>query len=206
MDTASPASTPTSSPSNTKAKVLGTIAALVVVGAIGDLALHRLSPSSAPDTTPVPTNDQDTDTNTVVAPTTTDVTPPVATTTDVTATSTGTSAAATTTPVTTTTKPSASVYKDGTYTAEGDYTTHVGPESIQITLTLKNDVITDSQFSGTPNAPMSQRFMDMFSQNYKTMVVGKNIDQVNLGKVSGSSLTPIGFNDALAKIKAQAKG
>ncbi len=111
------------------------------------------------------------------------------------------------TPTTTDTTPTpvASNYKDGTYTAEGDYATHVGPEAINITVTLKDNVITDTQFQGTPNAPMSQRFMDMFSQNYKTLVVGKNINEVHLGKVSGSSLTPKGFNDALEKIKAQAK-
>jgi hypothetical protein len=38
------------------------------------------------------------------------------------------------------------------------------------------------------------------------MVVGKNIDEVNLGKVSGSSLTPIGFNNAIEDIRSQAKG
>jgi hypothetical protein len=41
--------------------------------------------------------------------------------------------------------------------------------------------------------------------DYKQYVVGKKIDEVQLTKVSGSSLTPQGFNDALAKIKAEAK-
>lgn len=101
--------------------------------------------------------------------------------------------------------PSASSYKDGTYTAEGDYMTHVGPEAIHITITLKGDVIVDSQFQGTPNAAMSQGYMQMFADNYKPLVIGKNIDDVQLDRVSGSSLTPMGFNDALAKIKVQAK-
>lgn len=52
---------------------------------------------------------------------------------------------------------------------------------------------------------MSARFQDLFAQNYKPLVIGKNIDEVQLGKVSGSSLTPMGFNDALAKIKTQAQ-
>ncbi len=96
-------------------------------------------------------------------------------------------------------------YKDGTYTADGSYMTHAGGESVKITVTLQNNVITDSQFQGTPNLPMSQKFMDMFANNYKGMVVGKNIAEVKLGKVSGSSLTPMGFNEALAKIKQQAQ-
>ena len=37
------------------------------------------------------------------------------------------------------------------------------------------------------------------------MVVGKNIDEVAITKVAGSSLTPKGFTDALEKIKADAK-
>ncbi len=99
---------------------------------------------------------------------------------------------------------SAVSYKDGTYSANGSYRTHAGPEQVQVTLTLKNNIVTDSQFSATPNAQMSARYQGMFAANYKPMVVGKNINDIHLGKVSGSSLTPIGFNDALAKIKAQA--
>jgi len=100
--------------------------------------------------------------------------------------------------------PSSATYKDGTYTAQGDYSTHVGPEEITITLTLKDNVITDTQFSSVPNAPMSARYQGMFVDNYKQFVIGKNVNTVHLGKVSGSSLTPIGFNDALEKIKLQA--
>jgi uncharacterized protein with FMN-binding domain len=97
-----------------------------------------------------------------------------------------------------------SKYKDGTYTADGDYTYHSGNERVTITIMLKNDVITDTTFAGTPSVPPSGKFMDMFAGGYKQLVVGKNIDEVQLDKVSGSSRTPIGFNDALAKIKAQA--
>ncbi len=96
-------------------------------------------------------------------------------------------------------------YKDGTYTAEGDYGTHVGPESVTVTLTLKKGVVVDSQFQGTPRVMMSGRYMDMFAANYKPLVVGKDIASLQLDKVSGASLTPMGFNDAVSKIKAQAK-
>jgi len=102
-------------------------------------------------------------------------------------------------------EPGAASYKDGTYTAQGEYVTHAGPESVTVTLTLKDGIVTDSQFQGTPNAMMSGRYMQMFADNYKPMVIGKSIDSLELSKVSGSSLTPMGFNDALAKIKAQAK-
>lgn len=99
----------------------------------------------------------------------------------------------------------ATSYKDGTYKAQGDYFTHAGPESVTVTLTLKDDIVIDSQFQSTPNAMMSGRYMQMFSDNYKPVVIGKDISDLQLGRVSGSSLTPMGFNDAVAKIKAQAK-
>jgi uncharacterized protein with FMN-binding domain len=102
-------------------------------------------------------------------------------------------------------KATASDYKDGTYSAVGDYTYHSGPESITITITLANDIITDTTFKGVPNVAPSQKFMDMFAGGYKELVIGKDIDEVHLDKVSGSSRTPIGFNDALEKIKLQAK-
>lgn len=102
--------------------------------------------------------------------------------------------------------PSASSgsYKDGTYSADGSYQSPAGSETVHVTLTLKGNVITDSQFQATGASPISQKKIDDFSANYKSMVVGQNVDAVNLTKVSGSSLTPQGFDDALAKIKAQA--
>jgi hypothetical protein len=43
-----------------------------------------------------------------------------------------------------------------------------------------------------------------FAANYKTQVIGKKIEGLELSKISGSSLTPKGFNDALEKIRSQA--
>lgn len=100
--------------------------------------------------------------------------------------------------------PTFASYKDGTYTAKGAYSVHAGPEEITISLTLKDGVITDTTFAGTPAVKMSQKYMDMFAENYKPLVIGKKISEVKLGKVSGSSLTPMGFNDAVEKIKQQA--
>lgn len=102
-------------------------------------------------------------------------------------------------------KPAAHAYKDGTYTADGDYTYHSGSERITLTVTLKNDVIADTKLSYVPTNKMSERFMGMFAGGYREMVVGHNIAEVQLDKVSGSSRTPIGFNDAIEKIKAKAK-
>lgn len=97
------------------------------------------------------------------------------------------------------------VYKDGTYTAVGSYVSPGGPETIDITLTIKDDVITEA--SAKPNAtlPASVNWQGVFSANFSSMIVGKPLDEVQLDHVSGSSLTPKGFNDAVAKIKTQAE-
>lgn len=96
-------------------------------------------------------------------------------------------------------------YKSGTYTVDGSYTSPAGPEMIAVKLTLKDNIVTSAEVTPKAVAPMSQRFQGQFISGYEQYVIGKNIDQINVSVVSGSSLTPQGFNDALAKIKAQAK-
>jgi len=98
-----------------------------------------------------------------------------------------------------------SPYKDGQYSVIGNYVSPGGPREVGVVITLKDGVITDSVFTGKAQDAESQRFQGEFADNYKPLVVGKNIDEVSLTKVSGSSLTPKGFNDALDKVKAEAK-
>lgn len=98
-----------------------------------------------------------------------------------------------------------SSFKDGSYTAEGAYGSPAGPESITVALTLKNDIVTDATVTAHATAPKSKYMQNAFISGFKTLVVGKNIKDVQLEKVSGSSLTPKGFNDAVAKIQVQAK-
>ncbi len=99
----------------------------------------------------------------------------------------------------------APTYKDGTYKAVGDYVSPGGPREIDLSLTLKDGIVTASTFEGHATDPNSMRFQGEFKDGYKQFVVGKNIDEISITKVSGSSLTPKGFNDALEKIKTEAK-
>ena len=115
-----------------------------------------------------------------------------------------------TTPVSTTPAPTpapvanASKYKDGTYSATGTYRTPESVETINVTLTLANDVVTDVTSTISASAPESAQYQRKFLTNYKALVVGKSIDSLKLSQVSGSSLTSGGFNSALAQIKAKA--
>lgn len=99
----------------------------------------------------------------------------------------------------------ATTYKNGTYTVVGNYTAPSGPEEIGVTITLEGDVITAAEVESKSENPTSQKLQGIFIENFKPQVVGKSIDEVQLDKVSSSSLTPKGFNDALEKVKAEAK-
>ena len=96
-------------------------------------------------------------------------------------------------------------YRDGTYSTVGEYVSPGGEESISVKLTLAGDVITSAEVISNATRPNSVKYQGQFISGYKTLVVGKNIDDVVLDKVSGSSLTPKGFNDALSKIKIEAR-
>jgi uncharacterized protein with FMN-binding domain len=97
------------------------------------------------------------------------------------------------------------LYKDGNYSATGAYVSPGGPESINVSLTLKNDVVTDATVTASAGNPTSESYQNIFKSSFKTMVVGKKLADVKLDKVSGSSLTPLGWNEAIVKIQAQAK-
>lgn len=98
-----------------------------------------------------------------------------------------------------------SAYKDGVYEQMGDYTSPAGPEQIDVKLTLKNGIITEAEVTPQADKPISKMKQEAFAKEYKTSVVGKDIKDLQLGKIAGASLTPKGFNDAVQKIKAQAQ-
>lgn len=162
-------------PSDNNSKTpLMIVAAVIAVAAIGFFVYSSMNKSSDTSMQPSPTQAV-----TEVSPTTTgeQTNPPDSTT---------------------------SAYKNGTYTAVGNYTSPGGAETVKVTVTLEDGKIVDSVFEPQATRPMSVKFQGIFGENYKVLVVGKNADEVKLDKVSGSSLTPKGFNDAIEKIKAEA--
>jgi uncharacterized protein with FMN-binding domain len=105
-----------------------------------------------------------------------------------------------------TTTSSNATYKDGSYTAPGTYVSPGGEEHISVTLTLSKNVITAMKVITVKADPTATGYEGMFESGISAATVGKNINTLNIGVVSGSSLTSMGFNMALAKIKADAKG
>jgi uncharacterized protein with FMN-binding domain len=95
-----------------------------------------------------------------------------------------------------------SKYADGTYAANGQYGSL--PSSIGVSVTLVDDVITAVTVTPHATDPTSLDYQTRFAQAVPALVVGRNIDEVNLSKVAGSSGTPVGFNAAIQQIKAEA--
>jgi len=96
-------------------------------------------------------------------------------------------------------------YKDGTYTEKGRYVSPGGAESIDVTVTIANDIITAATVKGNASRGESKEHQADFIAGFKSSVVGKDIDAVSLSRVAGSSLTSNGFNAALKLIKADAQ-
>lgn len=105
----------------------------------------------------------------------------------------------------TTSTVSTGTYKDGTYQATSSYRTPESTESIGVSVTVANNVITDVSVNLSAKERDSEFYQAQFADNYKSEVVGKNINEVNLSRVAGSSLTSNGFNSALDTIKQDAK-
>lgn len=99
---------------------------------------------------------------------------------------------------------STGTYADGTYTAEGSYQTPETVEQISVTLTLADGVVTDVEVTGDPQAPESKQYQGQFIDGIAEQVDGKSLDDLNVSRVAGSSLTSGGFNKAVESIKEQA--
>ncbi|KQQ65798.1 hypothetical protein [Microbacterium sp. Leaf320] len=95
-------------------------------------------------------------------------------------------------------------YADGTYTADGSYQTPETVESISVTLTIADGVVSEVEVTGDPQARESEQYQGQFIDGISDEVVGKSLDELNVSRVAGSSLTSGGFNEAVDSIKEQA--
>ena len=96
-------------------------------------------------------------------------------------------------------------HKDGTYSSEVTYLTPTFSKyQLDVSLSIKNNIVTEATVGysqGAEKDPNAQRFEGA----YKTEVIGKDINSINLSRVGGASLTTGAFNEALTKIKTDAK-
>lgn len=95
-------------------------------------------------------------------------------------------------------------YLDGTYQATGSYVTPGGVEEIGVTVTLEGGIITSASLDQRAEAADSKQYQQAFASGFREIVVGESIDDVEISRVAGSSLTSTGFYDALDEIKIDA--
>jgi uncharacterized protein with FMN-binding domain len=98
---------------------------------------------------------------------------------------------------------SAPQYADGQYEAVGSYGS--GPSSIGVSLMLDNGIVTAVRVIPNATDKTSLDYQKRFAEAVPAVVVGRRIDELNVGKIAGSSGTPDGFNNAVTKIKAAAQ-
>lgn len=96
-------------------------------------------------------------------------------------------------------------YADGEYTARGEYDSPGGRQSVGVTLTLSNSVIAGVTIDTSQTKGPSVEYQGKFKSGIADVIVGKNIDEIDVDKVSGSSLTSGGFNEAVEEIKQEAQ-
>lgn len=107
---------------------------------------------------------------------------------------------------TSTTTSAAASYVDGTYEADGSYSSPGGKDTIGVTLVVKNNTVTSVTVTTKAADETSKLFIDQFAQDVVAKVVGKSLSELgSLGAVNGSSLTPMGFNSAVKTIQGLAK-
>lgn len=95
-------------------------------------------------------------------------------------------------------------YKDGSYSADGNYVSPNGTETVGVTLTLAGGTVSDVQITQHPSNPNTRKFQGEFAGGIQSQVVGKSLEEIKVSKVAGSSLTSGGFNQAVEKIKVDA--
>ncbi len=91
-------------------------------------------------------------------------------------------------------------YLDGQYSADGWYGGL--PSSIGVTLTLAEDMVTAVEVTPHATNPTSLDLQQRFAEAIPDAVIGRDIDELQIDRLAGSSGTPVGFHDALDQIKS----
>jgi len=104
---------------------------------------------------------------------------------------------------TTTTTPSAAAeFSDGEYSATGWYGSL--PSHHDVTLTIAGGAITDVEITTPAEDETSLGYQQHFAAALPQAVIGRNIADLTVDRLAGSSGCSEGFMDALAKIKEEA--
>lgn len=87
------------------------------------------------------------------------------------------------------------------YSAIVPYDPEGRSESINVSLTLNGAIITDISSIHSMNDGKSRRYQMDFESSIKPLVVGKDINSLNLSRVAGASSTTDAFMQAIQQIR-----
>jgi uncharacterized protein with FMN-binding domain len=93
-------------------------------------------------------------------------------------------------------------YRDGEYTATGWYGS--APSHHDVTLTIADNTITAVDITTPAENETSLGYQQRFAEALPDVVIGRNIAELSIDRVAGSSGCSEGFMDALAQIRDQA--
>jgi uncharacterized protein with FMN-binding domain len=94
-------------------------------------------------------------------------------------------------------------YRDGSYTAVGQYGNL--PSFLTVSVDVRDDRIVRTVVKTHATDPTSLDYQRRFGAAVPAAVVGKPLSEVKVGRLAGSSGCPIGFNAALDQIRAKAE-
>lgn len=93
---------------------------------------------------------------------------------------------------------------DGTYTAVGNYQSPNGQETVLVTISISDGVVTAADVDPQATNSTSSRYQGQFAGGIADEVVGKPVAELDVTRIAGSSLTGRGFNEALEEIRSEA--
>lgn len=103
--------------------------------------------------------------------------------------------------------PTGGPYADGRYTSSQTYGVVddlLEQDSIDVTVTLTDGIVTDLEVVGHPFAERSKEYMQDFVNEVNAQVVGHSVEDAHVTALAGASKTSDAFNEAIDAIAAQA--
>ena len=92
---------------------------------------------------------------------------------------------------------------DGVYETQKTYRYHAGTETVDISITVKDGVVTEASLVGINPNPVSRRYQQAVNDALPDLVIGKHLSEINLPRqISGSSLTTAALDDYLTSLSS----
>lgn len=88
-----------------------------------------------------------------------------------------------------------------TYQTTVNYEVPEKNQTLTLSLTLQNNIVINSVVTQSMHGK-SREYQEDFEKSYKVKIIGKNINDINLSRIGGASLTTNAFNQAINIIKS----